>query len=87
MVGSGVMAVMTAAVVVLHFAMFGIARTASAGSPAVYLWLGTVEAAATASAAAVLYRLQWTKITPARGLVLALGTVSALVTIILWMSV
>jgi hypothetical protein len=87
MFGSGVMAVMTAAVVVLHVAMFGIASTASDGGQAIYLWLGTIEAAATGSAAAVLYRLQWSPITPARGLVLALGALSGLVTIVLWMSV
>jgi hypothetical protein len=86
MLGSGVMVLMTAAVVVLHASMFAIAQAASAGSPAMYLWLGTVEAVATGSAAAVLYRLQWTRITPARWLVLALGAVSALVTLVLWLT-
>jgi hypothetical protein len=86
MLGSGVMVLMTACVVIVHAMMFAIARTASAGDPAIYLWLGTAEAAATAAAAAVLYRLQWSPITPSRILVLGLGGASALLTLGLWFS-
>jgi hypothetical protein len=88
--GSGLMVSATVMIAVLHAIMFGEAREVLGpdrdASAALYLWIGTAEAASTAWAAVVLYRLPWQRLTPGRGVVLALGAASTLLALGLWLS-
>jgi hypothetical protein len=86
-VGSGLMASATVGIIVMHAIMFGLAGSDHDTSAAsMYLWSGTAEAASTAWAAVVLHRLAWRRLTPARGVVLALGVASALLAVGMWVS-
>lgn len=88
---SGLMVLATVGVLVLNGVMFALAGTSheNGADPAegtVYLWLGSLLAAATASAAVVLYRSTWRPLTPRRWLVVALGCAAAVSTLALWLA-
>jgi hypothetical protein len=89
--GSALMAAATVVVFVVHAIMFSAAERSLSGgvehaAAAPYLWAGTVEAALTAAAAVVLYRLPWRRLTPGRTIVLALGATSVLLAISAWVT-
>ena len=88
--GSGLMVSATVMIAVLHAIMFGSAHEALGSerdaSAALYLWIGTAEAASTAWAAVVLYRLSWSRLTPGRVVVVAMGAASTLLAVGLWIA-
>jgi hypothetical protein len=87
---SGLMGLATLGIAVLHAIMFAtVSSTDRDGDPSSatgYLWLGTILAASTAAAAAVLYRAPWRPLTAGRWMIIVLGIASAVGALGLWIA-
>lgn len=88
---SGLMGLATLGIAVLHAIMFATAvsstdRDGATSSATGYLWLGTMFAASTAAAAAVLYRAPWRPLTAGRWMIVVLGMAAALGALGLWVA-
>jgi hypothetical protein len=84
---SGLMGLATVGVVALHAVMFAVTLTGvdrDTSSAGAYLWIGTLLAAFTAWAAAVLYRAPWQPLTTPRWLVVVGGCAAAAVAMGMW---
>jgi hypothetical protein len=88
---SGLMGLATLGIAVLHAIMFATAasstdRDGGPSSATGYLWLGTILAASTAAAAAVLYRAPWRPLTAGRWMIIVLAIASAVGALGLWIA-